>query len=261
MSGLLQAGRTLRAAPMMKKMMTSKATMSGLARGKSLGLFSGAAANCNGRVARHSLGAAYANVTGVRALSGGKHPEVTIGDETDLKKKLQPLAPQALDDVVKVELFQDKEAVEVSTIWNAYHAEKKSAVASTMSASEWQTFSSRLDQNPMFIFPVKKGDGAFFVLFAEWKENTMLLTFLQDYQRNPATAEPYFYVRAYPDFAQEKDLVLLRGEFLPYLTKPEAETLLNDVLEFYLKDSKKFDQVRIFNHQSHMFDFNAVFGL
>mmetsp|Transcript_19404 Transcript_19404/g.31089 ORF Transcript_19404/g.31089 Transcript_19404/m.31089 type:complete len:90 (-) Transcript_19404:471-740(-) len=89
----------------------------------------------------------------------------------------------------------------------------------------------------------------------------MLLTFLQDYQRNPATAEPYFYVRAYPDFAQEKDLVLLRGEFLPYLTKPEAETLLNDVLEFYLKDSKKFDQVRIFNHQSHMFDFNAVFGL
>ncbi|GBG34338.1 ATP synthase mitochondrial F1 complex assembly factor 1 [Hondaea fermentalgiana] len=186
--------------------------------------------------------------------------QVEIGDEQDLKKKLQPLAPQPLADVVKMELLADKDRVELETIWTAYHEEKKSAVGTTLRAEEWETLSHRLEQNPMFVFPVKKGDGAFFVLLAEWKENTLLMTFLEDYQKNPALADPYFYLKAYPDFAEDRDLVLLRGEFLPYLTKSEANDLLDSALDFYLEPSK-FEHVQTFNHRSHLFDFNKVFGI
>jgi len=113
----------------------------------------------------------------------------------------------------------------------------------------------------MFVFPIKKDGGAFFTLFAEWKkDDTCILTFLNDYQRNPATAEPYSFLIGYDAFNEEKDLVLLRAEFLPYLTKPEASGLVDDILSFYVRDDDKFKHVETFNHRPTEFNFPSVFG-
>ncbi len=113
----------------------------------------------------------------------------------------------------------------------------------------------------MFIFPVKKEGGAFYVLLAQWSGPHCLLTYIEDYRANPATAQPYMYLTTYSDFAARKDLVLMRAEFLPYLLKREAHRLMNDVQDFYLRDSEKWEHVRTFTHDPARFDFNAVFGI
>jgi len=73
--------------------------------------------------------------------------------------------------------------------------------------------------SPLFAFPVKRDAGAYFVLFSEWKGNHCAMTYLADYQKDPNTALHYLYLVAYTEFLKDKNIVLLRGEFQPYLTK------------------------------------------
>ena len=43
---------------------------------------------------------------------------------------------------------------------------------------------------PRFIFPVFKNNGAFYMLMGEWQDNSLILTYLEHYKRDPNAAEP-----------------------------------------------------------------------
>ena len=84
-----------------------------------------------------------------------------------------------------------------------------------------------------------KGEGKFFMVISQFQDNHCLFTYLEDYKKNPqtagkqwcrmflestkkffwVTAEPYMALSYFTDFADSKDVVLIRGDFSGHLNK------------------------------------------
>jgi len=72
--------------------------------------------------------------------------------------------------------------------------------------AEFAGIAERKRRCPRFLYPVRKGAGAFFTLYAEWQDNFCIFTFLDDYRRSPATAQPWFSVALYDDLLVRKQV-------------------------------------------------------
>ena len=57
------------------------------------------------------------------------------------------------------------------------------------------------------------------MLFSEFQGNQCSLTFLEDYKKNPKTAQPYMTMRIYEDLLVSKGLALMRGDVGGMMTK------------------------------------------
>lgn len=87
----------------------------------------------------------------------------------------------------------------------------------------------------------------------------MIFTGLEDYKLRGTQASPYFTVTYYKEFAESKDLMLIRGDivFTSKLSDSEATWLLETAQSFYLNDVK-YKLVERFNKETHDFEFKDV---
>lgn len=87
----------------------------------------------------------------------------------------------------------------------------------------------------------------------------MIFTGLEDYKARGTEATPYFTVSYYTEFAETKDLVLIRGDivFASKLTDAEAKWLLETTQSFYLNDNR-YKLIERFNKQTRDFEFKDV---
>lgn len=87
----------------------------------------------------------------------------------------------------------------------------------------------------------------------------ILFTGLEDYKARGTQAAPYFTITYYKDFAETKDLVLIRGDvvFISKLSDSEAKWLLETTQSFYLNDLR-YKLVEIFNKETRDFEFKDV---
>ncbi|OIT32780.1 hypothetical protein A4A49_34297 [Nicotiana attenuata] len=87
----------------------------------------------------------------------------------------------------------------------------------------------------------------------------MLITGLEDYKARGTQASPYFTVSYYTEFAESKDLVLVRGDivFTSKLADLEAKWLLDTAQSFYLNDVR-YKLVERFNRETREFEFKDV---
>ena len=79
-------------------------------------------------------------------------------------------------------------------------------------AEQFSTLRANAAACPFFIVPVIKEDGAFFNLLSQWQDTVFLLTFLDDYQADPASAQPYLTISTYGELLDSKQTGLLRGD-------------------------------------------------
>lgn len=87
----------------------------------------------------------------------------------------------------------------------------------------------------------------------------ILFTGLEDYKARGTQASPYLTASFYKEFAETKDLVLVRGDvvFPSKLTDDEAKWLLETAQSFYLNDTR-YALVERFNKRTRDFEFNDV---
>lgn len=87
----------------------------------------------------------------------------------------------------------------------------------------------------------------------------MLFTGLEDYKAKGTQAAPYFAVTYYNEFAESKDMVLIRGDVVmpSKLSDSEAKWLLETTQSFYVNDTR-YKLVERFNRQTHDFEFKDV---
>lgn len=87
----------------------------------------------------------------------------------------------------------------------------------------------------------------------------ILFTGLEDYKARGTQASPYFTITHYTEFAESKDVVLLRGDvvFTSKLSDSEGRWLLETVQSFYLNDVR-YKLVERFNKETHEFEFKDV---
>jgi ATP synthase F1 complex assembly factor 1 len=180
------------------------------------------------------------------------HPYIT-GNKRYLPGFSFP-APRRLESIIKYALLEREQPAQIKTIWNDFHAPRLDSVATTWSKEEYEGIAERKRRCPRFVYPVLKGDGKYFTLFAEWQDKFCIFTYLDDYRRNPAAAEPYLSVALYDDFLTRKGLVLVRGDFSGHLRKLDAAHIVNLMRYYYFQDPRL---VESFNLTPGSFDFQA----
>uniref|UniRef100_A0A0R0JUP6 ATP synthase mitochondrial F1 complex assembly factor 1 n=1 Tax=Glycine max TaxID=3847 RepID=A0A0R0JUP6_SOYBN len=118
-----------------------------------------------------------------------------------------------------------------------------------MKAKLYHLLEHRASECRYFVIPLWRGSGY----------TTMFIQGLEDYKARGTQAAPYFTVSFYTEFAESKDLVLIRGDvvFTSKLTDSEAKWLLEAAQSFYLNDAR-YKLVERFNRQTHDFEFKDV---
>jgi hypothetical protein len=127
-----------------------------------------------------------------------------------------------------------------------------------MAADEWRQLQARARSSPLFVLPLAK-PGGFLTLLLNWQGPVALLTSVEEYRRFGPGAPPHMAIMHYAELADDKGIVLLRGDVVndAVISLAEARTLLQLVRAFYT-DPAAHRLVYKFNHESDKFDFNEL---
>lgn len=129
--------------------------------------------------------------------------------------------PRKLADITKLPLLNAHNAQGVTEIWTEYHKQHASAIADTLSADEFGSMMQRSGRCPLFVIPIPR-EGGFFTLISQFQGRQCLVTYLEDYKRDPANAQPYVTLTLFDELLEKKGLGLLRAEFTNQLTRDEG---------------------------------------
>jgi len=160
-----------------------------------------------------------------------------------------------LNEVVKVEKLLSQDGPGIKDIWHTYHAAKRDAHGLALAGSVCTKVLLRAKSSPLMIFPVYKSPDAYLILLSQFQQNVFLFTYLDEYKKNPAAATPWLSLALYDDLATTKDVGLLRADFMPSVSKMEAEVLAEMVLDAY--DTSFETTTELFNHKPQAFSFDS----
>nr|GMD91928.1 ATP synthase mitochondrial F1 complex assembly factor 1 [Ipomoea batatas] len=168
-----------------------------------------------------------------------------------------PLQRKPLDSIMSVERAKNKSAEELADIWDDYHL-GRGHIGASMTAKLYHLLEQRSGSCRYFVIPLWRG-GGYSTMFVQVQTPHILITGLEDYKARGTQAAPYFTISYYTEFAESKDLVLVRGDivFTSKLTDTEAKWLLETAHSFYLNDTR-YKLVERFNKETRDFEFEDV---
>uniref|UniRef100_A0A7S3GHE2 ATP synthase mitochondrial F1 complex assembly factor 1 n=1 Tax=Palpitomonas bilix TaxID=652834 RepID=A0A7S3GHE2_9EUKA len=164
--------------------------------------------------------------------------------------------PKKLSDIVKLPLLRKLPPSEAANVWSEYHKEKEDAFGDVFLKAPYHKMIERGTITPTFVIPVPLPNNGFMTMVTQWHGNRLLVTFLEEYRRDPLHARPWCIVTFYDDLLVEKNMALARGECKDaQLSKKNAEWLWGKVKLFYLRDDW-YESVKTFNKEPAEFNFN-----
>ncbi|KAJ4976314.1 hypothetical protein NE237_001420 [Protea cynaroides] len=168
-----------------------------------------------------------------------------------------PLQHKPLNSIMDIERVKNRSSEDLISIWDDYHL-GRGHIGTTMKANLYHLLEQRALSCRHFVIPLWKGSG-FTTMFVQVLLPHMLFTGLEDYKARGTQAAPYFTMSYYTEFADSKDLVLIRGDvvFTSKLSDSEAKWLSETTQTFYLNDDR-YKLVERFNRETHEFEFNDV---
>ncbi|CAK9142878.1 unnamed protein product [Ilex paraguariensis] len=168
-----------------------------------------------------------------------------------------PLQPKPLDSIIDIERAKNKSPEDLSAVWDDYHL-GRGHIAASMKAKLYHLLEHRAANCQYFVIPLWRGSG-YTTMFTQVQMPHILFTGLEDYKARGTQAAPYFTVSYYTEFAESKDMVLVRGDvvFMSKLTDSEAKWLLETLQSFYLNDVR-YKLVERFNKETREFEFKDV---
>ncbi|XP_047969700.1 ATP synthase mitochondrial F1 complex assembly factor 1-like [Salvia hispanica] len=168
-----------------------------------------------------------------------------------------PLKKKPLETILDVERAKTKSAEELADIWDDFHL-GRGHIGISMKAKLYHLLEQRASDCRYFVIPVWKGSG-YTTMFVQVEMPHMLFTGLEDYKARGTQAAPYMTASYYREFAESKDLVLVRGDivFTSKLSDEEAKWLMEAAHSFYLNDVR-YKLVERFNKQTREFEFKDV---
>ncbi|KAJ6833632.1 uncharacterized protein M6B38_338045 [Iris pallida] len=168
-----------------------------------------------------------------------------------------PLQRKPLDSIIDMDRARNRSAEDLVTVWDDYHL-GRGHIGTSMKAKLYHLLELRSLTCRHFVIPLWRGVG-YTNMFLQVQMPHMLFTGLEDYKARGTQASPHFTVSHYTEFADTKDLVLVRGDvvFASKLSDPEARWLLETAQSFYLNDAR-YKLVEQFNKETHDFEFKDV---
>ncbi|XP_008784439.2 uncharacterized protein LOC103703378 [Phoenix dactylifera] len=168
-----------------------------------------------------------------------------------------PLQAKPLDSIIDIERAKTRSPEDLISIWDDYHL-GRGHVGASMKAKLYHLMEQRSITCRHFVIPLWRGSG-YTNMFVQVQMPHILFTSLEDYKARGTQASPYFTVTHYTEFAESKDVVLIRGDvvFTSKLSDSEARWLLETAQSFYLNDVR-YKLVERFNKETHEFEFKDV---
>ena len=78
-------------------------------------------------------------------------------------------------------------------------------VSSIMTPTLYVQLLSRAKAHPIFIYPVPKDDSNnYFMLVSQNQEKSFILTWLEDFKKNPMNANPYLVLTCFDELVRKK---------------------------------------------------------
>lgn len=185
-------------------------------------------------------------------LEGSNTP--LAGKPGTAKSSLKPYTkPKLLNDIMKVELIADKSVEDITAIWQEYH-KTKDAICATIPSEVYNVIKTRAEKYPIFLLPLPRKQGFEFILL-QFSENEVHFTPLISYQTHKENAPECLTIVYYADLQNDKDVVLMRGEFnSDVLNIMEAQCLANELQLYYgEKDEKRTNLLEIFTNHPDSF--------
>jgi hypothetical protein len=111
---------------------------------------------------------------------------------------------------------------------------------------------------PFFVQPIFREAG-FFNLMAQFQTPShFLLAYLEDYKMDPHSATPLLTFSVFDDFAESKDVTLVRVDlFNKGIQDEEGRKVVESLLDHYRNDAD-YASIETFNRRPGDFDFDDV---
>jgi ATP11 protein len=115
-------------------------------------------------------------------------------------------------------------------------------------------FLLRLMASPFFVQPIFRDDGFFMMISQFQHPSHFLMAYLEDYKMDPAAAQPLLTFSVFDDYAESKDLTLVRCDILNRgLHDSEGRKIVVNIIESYTCDVE-YATVQTFNKRPQSFD-------
>nr|POF20726.1 isoform 3 of atp synthase mitochondrial f1 complex assembly factor 1 [Quercus suber] len=168
-----------------------------------------------------------------------------------------PLQHKPLDSIMDIQRVKDRSPEDIASAWDDYHL-GRGHIGASLKAKLYYLLEQRAADCRYFVIPLWRGSG-YTTMFAQVQMPHILFTGLEDYKARGTQSAPYFTVSYYNEFAESKDLVLIRGDvvFTSKISDTEAKWLLETTQSFYLNDVR-YKLVERVNKETHDFEFKDV---
>ena len=172
-----------------------------------------------------------------------------------------PTLPPTLSSIIKPEMFVNLSSPETSSLWQKYHHDKDQSVGASLPSPPHSTASLHANgaSSPFYIHPIFSSTDApnFFVLLVQFfpEHEIFVLTDLERYKQDPSSANPLMMFKAYDDYEDSKNLILVRGDIVNAgLLKPDALQTITSVITSYTDGYDAPLGPSVFNHESSTFN-------
>lgn len=121
---------------------------------------------------------------------------------------------------------------------------------------DWLNDSSNHQWNgsPFFVQPVFREDGYFMLISQFMEPSHFVMAYLEDYKMDPVRAQPLLSFSVFDDYAEEKDLTLVRADILNKgIEDAEGLKIVQNMLDKYSLEDEYMD-VYAFNKKPETFD-------
>jgi ATP synthase mitochondrial F1 complex assembly factor 1 len=165
-------------------------------------------------------------------------------------------SPKRLHEILKLDSLKGETKDRVKEIWTSCANHKNNQLlCGTLDPVLDTCIRARGLQCPLFIYPVFRSDESFFMMLSQFQENVFVVTYLEDYKKNPSNARPWLQLTLYDELVNEKDIGLYRADFIPELTATESRKVVEMIVQAYT-DDEAFKLVSTFNTNPQRFNFD-----
>lgn len=186
--------------------------------------------------------------------------------ERPTKTTYQIAGRKALDEICDVKAFEKMTPKQLIFTWNGRHKFQLQKFAHVLTAAAYRALQPRLLTHPYFVVPILRSKLGLFNVVVNHQNDLTIGLPLADYQKKGDAAAATMTIQFFPEFADSKDIVLVRGEIMDHVTpdsphqrlmREDAAWVMNCVLRYYTFENLFERYVVPFNKNPSAFDFHA----
>lgn len=164
---------------------------------------------------------------------------------------------KALDDIVKLELFNAAPPEQIIRIWQDHHIQFVQYYGRAISTAAYTAMRPRLEKSRYFVVPLFREKGLFNVV-TNWNQDIVGVVPLAEFQKQGDGATVHMTVQFFTELAQDKGVVLVRCEIQDkVMQRQDCIFLTHMLLRYYTLPHLYETYVETFNKRPNQFDYHA----